>query len=106
MDSDNIWAARSGWSLMAGKISREPEDLDLSALLDRIEKEMPTAPPEVQWTMNTTLAQIGIHSEEHRKRAIQIGEKLEVFKDYPVSKGCTSPFAPIWINEIVRRKQR
>lgn len=105
MNSENIWAARSGWSLTAGKVTREPEDLDFSSLLDRIENEMPAAPPEVQWTMNTTLAQIGIKSPEHRERAIEIGEKLEILKDYPVSKGCTSPFAPIWINEMVSRKQ-
>ncbi|MFL2433585.1 MAG: DNA alkylation repair protein, partial [Vicinamibacterales bacterium] len=23
---------------------------------------------------------------------------------YPTSKGCTSPFAPIWINEMVGRQ--
>ena len=33
-----------------------------------------------------------------------IGKKLGVFRDYPVSKGCTSPFAPIWIEEMVRRQ--
>ena len=26
-----------------------------------------------------------------------------VYRDYPVSKGCTSPYAPIWINEMVSR---
>ena len=31
-------------------------------------------------------------------------ERLEVFKDYPASPGCTSPFAPIWISEMVRRQ--
>lgn len=104
MESKNPMAARAGWSLMAGRVSREPEGLDLSALLDRIEAEMPKAPPEAQWTMNTTLAQVGIHFPEHRKRAIAIGEKLGIYKDYPISKGCTSPFAPIWINEMVNRK--
>jgi 3-methyladenine DNA glycosylase AlkD len=58
----------------------------------------------VQWTMNACLAEIGIHFPEHRKRAIAIGEKLGAYRDYPVSKGCTSPFAPIWINEMVRRR--
>ena len=61
-------------------------------------------PPEVQWPMNITLAAIGIHAPALRKRAIAIGEKLGVYRDYPVSKGCTSPFAPIWIGEMVRRK--
>jgi 3-methyladenine DNA glycosylase AlkD len=66
---------------------------------------MPTAAPEVQWTMNSTLAQIGIKFPEYRARALAIGEKLGIYRDYPTSKGCTSPFAPIWINEMVRRQE-
>ncbi len=104
MDSRNRWAARAGWSLTGGKVAREPEGLDLTRLLDRIESEMPSAPAEVQWTMNTTLAQIGINFPAHRKRAVSIGEALGIYRDYPVSKGCTSPFAPIWIKEMVKRK--
>lgn len=104
MASDNPWAARAGWSITSGRVARDPEGLDLPKLLDRIESEMPTAPPEVQWTMNTALAQIGINFPKHRKRAIDIGESLGIYRDYPVSKGCTSPFAPVWIKEMVRRK--
>lgn len=105
MQAKDPMAARAGWSLTAGRVAREPEGLDLPALLNRIEAEMPKAPPEAQWTMNTTLAQIGIHFPEHRKRALAIGEKLGIYRDYPVSKGCTSPFAPIWINEMVKRQE-
>jgi 3-methyladenine DNA glycosylase AlkD len=54
--------------------------------------------------MNFCLAGIGIHFPKHRKRAIAIGEKLGIYRDYPVSKGCTYPFAPIWLNEMVRRQ--
>ncbi len=103
-NSDNKWVARSGWSLTAGKIARNAAGLNLEKLLDRLEKEMPKALPEVQWTMNTALAYIGIYHPVHRKRALDIGNKLGIYKDYPVSKGCTSPFAPIWINEMVSRK--
>ena len=104
MADDDPWAARAGWSLTAGRVARDPEGLDLSALLDRIEAEMGNADSRVQWTMNSCLAGIGIHFPKHRKRAIAIGEKLGIYRDYPVSKGCTSPFAPIWINELVRRQ--
>ena len=76
MNDDDPYAARAGWSLTAGRVAREPDGLDLPALLDRIESEMPNAAPEVQWTMNNTLAGIGIHFPAHRKRAIAIGEKL------------------------------
>ena len=54
--------------------------------------------------MNFSLAAIGIHFSDHRERAVAIGEALGVYRDYPTSKGCTSPFAPIWIEEMVRRQ--
>lgn len=106
MQSNDRWAARAGWSLTSGRIARDPDGLDLQSLLDRIESEMAGAAKEVQWTMNTALAQIGINFPNYRKRAIAIGEKLGIYKDYPVSKGCTSPFAPIWIEEMVRRQSQ
>jgi 3-methyladenine DNA glycosylase AlkD len=104
MAADDRWPARAGWDLTAERVAKSPDGLDLPALLARIESEMADAKPEVQWTMNNTLAAVGIHFPKHRKRAIAIGEKLGVYRDYPVSKGCTSPFAPIWINAIVSRQ--
>ena len=85
-------------------MSKDSEGLDLKALLDRIEREMGSAPEPTQWTMNFCLAGIGIDFAEHRQRALDIGERLGVYRDYPCSKGCTSPFAPIWINEMVSRQ--
>jgi len=104
MSARNAWAARAGWSLTSERITKSPDGLDLPALLDRIEAEMASAAPAVQWTMNSCLANIGIYSAQHRKRALAIGEALGVYRDYPVSKRCTSPFAPVWIKEMVRRQ--
>jgi 3-methyladenine DNA glycosylase AlkD len=104
MADDDRWAARAGWSLTAERVAKSPDGLDVRALLDRIESEMADADPVVQWTMNSALAEIGIHFPKLRKRAIAIGEELGIYRDYPVSKGCTSPFAPIWINAMVSRK--
>jgi 3-methyladenine DNA glycosylase AlkD len=104
MTSDDPMAARAGWTLTAERVAKSPAGLGLPALLDRIESEMPNAAPVVQWTMNTCLAEIGIHFADQRERAIAIGETLGIYRDYPVSKGCTSPFAPIWINAMVSRQ--
>lgn len=106
LKSADVMAARSGWSLTYERVNKSPEGLDIPAILDRLEKEMGNAAPEVQWTMNFTLAAIGINFAEHRERAIAIGESLGLYRDYPVSKGCTSPFAPIWINEMVARQSQ
>ncbi|MEV4525828.1 DNA alkylation repair protein [Streptosporangium sp. NPDC049304] len=98
--------ASAGWALTVERVAKKPEVLDLVGLLDVIEAEMKGAPDRLQWSMNHCLAQIGIEHAEHRARAIDIGERLEVLKDYPTSPGCTSPFAPVWITEMVRRQPR
>jgi len=102
-DPDPV-VASAGWALTTDRVARRPEGLDLAGLLDVIEAEMKDAPDRLQWAMNHCLAQIGIDHPEHRARAIDIGERLEVLKDYPTPPNCTSPFAPIWITEMVRRQ--
>jgi 3-methyladenine DNA glycosylase AlkD len=104
MESDHPMLARAGWSLTAERIVKSPEGLDLDALLGRLDGEMGDAPAPTQWTMNFCLAEIGIRSVQHRERAIAIGERLGLYRDYPTPKGCTSPFAPTWIREMVRRQ--
>jgi len=96
--------ASAGWELTSERIVKSPEGLDIAGLLEIIEAQMKDAPDRLQWSMNTCLAQIGIAHPEYRARALDIGERLEVLKDYPTPPNCTSPFAPIWITEIVRRQ--
>ncbi|MFD6053656.1 DNA alkylation repair protein [Agromyces sp. NPDC060279] len=104
-DADPI-VASAGWALTSDAVAKRPEVLDLPALLDTIEAEMRDAPDRLQWEMNTCLATIGIRRPELRARALDIGERLEVLKDYPTPPNCTSPYAPIWIGEMVRREQQ
>jgi 3-methyladenine DNA glycosylase AlkD len=104
MKDKDRWAARAGWHFTASRVNKGGEGLDLPALLDRIEKEMPKAMPEVQWTMNNTLAAIGIKDKKLRKRAIAIGEKIGLYRDWPVSKGCTPPYVPVWVEFMVNRQ--
>jgi 3-methyladenine DNA glycosylase AlkD len=103
-DGDDL-VGRAGWSLTTERVIRKAEGLDIGALLDQIEKEMKQAPDNKQWAMNHCLAEIGIHHPGFRKRAIGIGERLAVLIDYPASPGCTPLYAPIWITEVVRRRE-
>lgn len=97
------WAARAGWHFTASRVNKGGDGLDPAALLDRIEKEMPKARPEVQWSMNNTLGAIGIKHAEHRKRAVAIGEKIGLYRDWPVAKGCIPPYVPVWVEAMVKR---
>lgn len=103
-DPDQLVAA-AGWDLISHQVYKKPEALDLPALLDTIEARMQDAPKDLQWSMNNTLAAIGIENPGLRDRALAIGERLEVLKDYPTPPNCTSPFAPTWITEIVKRNE-
>jgi 3-methyladenine DNA glycosylase AlkD len=105
MTASDPMEARAAWGLTSDLIAKGAGGIDIPGLLNRIETEMAEAAPEVQWTMNFTLAHIGINHPEYRQRCIATGERLGIYKDYPVSKGCTSPYAPIWINEMVKRQK-
>ena len=97
--------ASAGWALTTNCVLKSPDGIDFENLLDRIEAEMKDAPDRLQWAMNTCLGNIGIEHPEHRKRALEIGERLEVLKDYPTPPNCVSPYVPLWVNEMVARKE-
>lgn len=103
-DADPTVAA-AAWALTTVRVQKDAAGLDLPHLLDVIERDLRDAPARLQWSMNETLANIGIFHPELRARARDIGERLRVLADYPTAPGCTSPFAPIWIDEIVRRRE-
>lgn len=103
-DPDPV-VASAGWALTGHVLRKGEEELDVPALLDVIEAQMAAAPERLQWAMNETLATIGIEVPELRERALAIGERLGVLRDHPTPAGCTSPFAPAWIAEMVRRRE-
>ncbi|WP_193510138.1 DNA alkylation repair protein [Cryobacterium sp. BB736] len=102
-DPDPV-VASAGWALTTERVVKKPDGINLTGLLDTVESEMKDAPDRLQWAMNHCLAEIGIQNADLRPRAIDIGERLEVLKDYPTPPNCTSPFAPIWIAEMVSRQ--
>ena len=103
-DPDPV-VASAGWALTVERVAKKPDGLDLDGLLDTIEAQMKDAPDRLQWAMNHCLAEIGIEHPPLRARALDVGERLGVLKDYPTPPNCTSPYAPVWITEMVRRNE-
>lgn len=46
--ADDRWTVPADWHLMAERVAKNPDGLELPALLDRIESEMADSAPEVQ----------------------------------------------------------
>jgi len=102
-DDPSTLRQRVFWSMQARSVRAENHALN-EELLEHIERELPTAPEKAQWNMNWCAAQIGIADERLRSRCVALGERLGLYRDYPVSKGCTSPFLPLWIGSVVGKQ--
>ena len=98
------WLARTAWSLTTERVSKSPDGLDIAGVLKRIDNELASAPEPARWTMNFCLGELGINHAEFRDEAIAIGERVGAYRDYPTSKGCISPFVPLWVAAIVERQ--
>lgn len=98
MDASDALVGRAGWNLLIAKVTdKQTAELDLEALLAKIENELVEAPERKRWAMNRFLCEIGIRLPDYTARCIALGEKLGVYADMRVAKGCTSAYAPAWI---------
>lgn len=76
-----------------------------AGLLTAIEANIQDEAPEVQWAMNFTAAWIGVFDEPYRAQCITLGEKMGLYKDEVVAKGCTPNYLPEFISiEVNKRK--
>lgn len=75
-------------------------------LLSAIEEKMPNEEPEVQWAMNFTAGWIGVFETGYCKRCISIGEKLGLYKDEVVARGCTPSYLPAFIDIEVKKRNK
>ncbi|HFU4449417.1 TPA: DNA alkylation repair protein [Streptococcus suis] len=96
---------RLGWFLrakyFAGKLASNQE---IEATLNYINNHLQTAHTLVQWTMNQCLVEIAVAYPDYLEQGLAIGKKLAVYADMKVPKGCTSAYAPDWIEALLRRK--
>lgn len=93
------YQARLRWT--GQKPPNNTDDLLLS-----IEEKMAKEEPEVQWAMNFTAGWIGIYDQAYRTRCITLGEKLGLYKDEVVAKGCTPNYLPAFITIEVNKRNK
>jgi len=79
-----------------------PNNTDL--LLSAIEEKMLDEQPEVQWAMNFTAGWIGVFDRANRGKCINIGQKLGLYEDEVVAKGCSPNYLPKFI-ELETKKR-
>ena len=96
---------RVAWNSLIVQVHRKRiTDQQATSLIDQIETNLVTAPELVKYAMNRALVEIGVTHKSLTERCLEIGARLGVYKEVMVAKGCTSPYAPDWINAVLRRK--
>lgn len=73
-------------------------------LLSTIENNIMNEEQEVQWAMNFTAGWIGVYEEKYRERCMKLGEKIGLYKDEKVAKGCTPNYLPEFITMEVNKR--
>lgn len=97
---------RAAWNMaivLAHRSKLTTEEMD--ELIKHIEANLVSVPEMVKYAMNRCLCEIGITHSIFTERCLKLGERLGVYKEVMVSKGCTSPYAPEWIHAVLRRKK-
>jgi len=104
IDSPKETIASAGWNTLSGVIALKPDnELDIiliKKLLQRIVKEIHSAPNRVRYTMNGFVIGVGGYIKELTKEAIEISKKIgDVYVDMG-GTACKVPSAPDYIKKM------
>ena len=107
IDSPKENIASAGWNTLSGVIAMKPDnELDIvliKKLLQRIVKEIHSAPNRVRYTMNGFVIGVGAYIKELTKEAIEISKKVgDVYVDME-GTACKVPSAVDYIKKIEAR---
>ena len=107
IDSPKESIASSGWNTLSGVIAMKPDnELDIALikkLLQRIVKEIHSAPNRVRYTMNGFVIGVGGYIKELTKEAIEVSKKIgDVYVDMG-GTACKVPSAPDYIKKMEAR---
>ncbi len=104
IDSPKEKIATSGWNTLSGVIAMKPDnELDIATikkLLQRIEKEIHSAPNRVRYSMNNFIITVGGYIKELTREAIEIAKKIgDVYVDLS-GTACKVPGAVDYIKKM------
>jgi len=104
IDSDKEKIALGGWNTLSGVIAMKPDnELDIATikkLLQRIVKEIHSAPNRVRYTMNGFVIGVGGYIKELTKDAIDAAKKIgDVYVDMGAT-ACKVPSAADYIKKM------
>lgn len=104
--SHDLKIKRFYWNFIINKLhDKKFSKKEVEVLLQTIEKELGEAQEPEKWAMNHAFVEIALSYPEYLDRVLESSNKIKAYEDMKVSKGCTSAFAPSWINAVLKNKK-
>jgi 3-methyladenine DNA glycosylase AlkD len=96
----------SGWNTLSAIVAiREDADLDLATvekLLDRVEKEIATAPNDTRYAMNSFIISVGSYVKPLTKKALAAADKIGSVEVH-LPGACELPAAAPYIKKVIAK---
>jgi 3-methyladenine DNA glycosylase AlkD len=106
IDSKKIDEAVAGWATMSSIVStKDDAELDISELkklLERVQKQIHTAPNRVRYVMNGFVISVGCYVKALSDFAMQTAKKIGPVEMELVGD-CKIPFAPDYIDKVKKK---
>jgi 3-methyladenine DNA glycosylase AlkD len=108
IDSPKDLIASAGWATLGSLVAIKPDsELDLAqfkALLQRVQKEIHSAPNTTRRKMNNFIIAVGTYVQPLTRFAVQIAEKIGPVDVDVGNTSCQIPFAPDYIRKAEKRR--
>lgn len=100
----SLMLERMKWSLILRQAIGQVYDEDeAKTLLDEIYDSILEKDELVKWTMNRAQVEIALKYPNLRPLVYERAEEQGVYADMKVAKGCTSAYAPAWIEAVLKK---
>jgi hypothetical protein len=107
IDSPKDLISSAGWATLGALVAIKPDaELDLAqfkGLLQRVQKEIHSAPNTTRRQMNNFVIEVGTYVQPLSKFAIQTAEKIGPVDVDAGNTSCQIPFAPDYIRKVEKR---
>lgn len=104
IESEDELTADAGWATWGFILALTPDDeLDkdeIDQLLDRVEREVHSAPNRVRYVMNGFVIAVGSYYAPLAQKAIEVGRRIGKVQVNVGDTDCKVPFAPDYIQKV------
>lgn len=104
IESDDELTADAGWATWGCILALTPDDQldeqEIDQLLDRVEREVHSAPNQVRYVMNGFVIAVGSYYPPLAAKAMEVGKRIGKVKVNMGNTECKVPYPPDYIQKV------